>query len=57
MLLVEVFHVGKGAATEAAYLALGITEEGNPEVLGFWLLSKVSSTSWDDPLLPRRTRC
>ena len=36
-------------ASEAAYLALGITEEGEREVLGFWLLPAESSTGWGDP--------
>ena len=34
-LLVKVFREGEGVATEAAYLALGITEEGYREVLAF----------------------
>ena len=34
-LFVKVFREGEGVASEAAYLALGITEEGRREVLGF----------------------
>jgi len=53
---VKVFREGEGVATEAAYLALGVTEEGYREVLGFWLLSAESSLGWGDLLLELRER-
>ena len=34
-LFVKVFREGEGVVSEAAYLALGVTEEGYREVLGF----------------------
>lgn len=55
-LFVKVFREGEGVASEAAYLALGITEEGYREVLGFWLLPTESSTGWGDLLLELRER-
>ena len=55
-LFVKVFREGEGVATEAAYLALGITEEGCREVLGFWLLPTESSTGWNDLLLELKGR-
>jgi len=55
-LFVKVFREGEGVATEAAYLALGITEEGHREVLGFWLLPTESGTGWGDLLLELKER-
>jgi len=55
-LFVKVFRDGEGVVSEAAYLALGVTEEGYREVLGFWLLPAESSTGWGDILLELRKR-
>ena len=55
-LFVKVFQENEGVATEAAYLALGITEEGYRDVLGVWLFPTESSTGGGDLLLELKER-